>query len=134
MQGAHFCGLFSFVILIVLGIGLMLFTCIHYSDFWSLFSIISLIVAFICPNLCFAYDDPEMREYKMKDLSEYERSSMLELGWVFGGIFYLLSFLPPILAWYKAYLGWVGVLLIFGALTAWLWAFMFWLKLFRMYY
>jgi len=132
-RGVHFASVFLFVFFILIGFILIFFACFHYNDFWSLFSILALIIGYNCPALCFGYDDPNMQEYRMKDLYPETRTSLAEMGWAFGGIFYLVSFLPPVLAWYNAHLGWAGVVMVFMALTVWMWAYIMRLRIFIFY-
>lgn len=133
MQGGHFLGVLLFVLFILIGFILFFFSCFHYQDFWSLFSLLALIVAYFSPALCFGYDDPHMQEYRMKDMYPETRKSMVEMGWAFGGIFFIISYIPPVLAWYNAHLGWAGVVMIFTAITLWMWAYILRLKIFIFY-
>ena len=133
MQGAHFAGLLTFVLLLLFGFIFFFHACFHYGDFWSLFMLIPVTLAFLSPAVCFGYNRQEDVYLNSGSMGAQEFRNCRELGWSFALILLLGSYGIPVLAWYNANLWWAGVVEVYVGLTCWIWAYIIWLKIFVFY-
>lgn len=129
MRGTRVAGILSMVMLIGGGFMLLIFTCTHFSSWWSLFVLLATSLAIFVPNICWAYDrtDPALLEIEM-DPDAFVRCQ--ELGWAIGVCMWLFAYIVPILAWYNASFHWSAVLLVYTTITCFAWAFLIWLRVF----
>lgn len=127
----RFFGILSFVLLVLFGFVFLFHACVHYSDFWSLLLVLPVVLAFFSPAVCYGYnrEDDVFRSMGSNMSAETFRSCR-ELGWAMSAVFFVGSYGIPVLAWYNANLGWMGVVEVHAALTCWLWAYLAWLRIF----
>lgn len=129
MRGARVAAVFSLISLILGGASLLVFVCVHYANWWSLFILLPCILAFISPAICFGY---ETADFAMLDVEMNKEtfSSCRELGWSLGILLWAFAFVVPILAWYNSGLHWIAVLLVDVSVTCLLWSYVLWLRVF----
>lgn len=106
---------------------ILLFACIHWHNYWSLFTVLPCFLAFIVPSICYGYEDPEMVKTAM-DPETFQNCR--ELSYAIAVFLLLSTYGIPALAWYNAGFRLGGVLMIYGAITLATWAYLFWLRIF----
>jgi len=115
----------------LLGISLLIFACAHWHNWWSLFTFLPCLIAFFLPALYFGYDDEDTaRDQTKKSMDPDTLRNCRELTWALSSLLLLSSYGVPVLAWYNSGFHWHGVLVVDGALTAAMWAFVLWLRVF----
>jgi hypothetical protein len=125
-------GIFVLVSCALASIATLLFACIHWHNWWSLFVAAPLFVAFLVPSVCFSYnamDDLPLNEMPM-DPGTF--TSCRELGWAMAGILLLFSYSVPVMLWYNsmAFPWQAALVVILGSLTSVMWAYVLWLRIF----
>lgn len=128
--GCRIAIIIGIVALIASGLGIFLFACIHYHNWWSLFVWMSLAMALIMPNICYGYKTEPLHLVEGAEIKESTLRTCREVGWAFSFSFWLLSYMIPILAWYNDGFYFVGALLIMVALDALALAYILWLLVF----
>lgn len=129
MKGSRICAVFSLVLLFVGGFALLLFACIHYSNWWSIFIFAPCFIAFITPAICYGYDTTDIA---LMDV-QVERDHLVtcrELGWSVSVVLALVAYSIPVLAWYNSGFYFGGVLVVDGTLMCWLLTYVLWLRVF----
>lgn len=106
---------------------LLLFACIHWHNYWSLFTVLPCVVAFFVPAICYGYQDPETVHTAM-DPDTFQNCR--ELSYATAVLLLLSAYGVPALAWYNAGFRLGGVLTVYGAITLATWAYLFWLRMF----
>jgi hypothetical protein len=68
MRGARVGGILAMVLLVLCALMLLIFTCTHYGNWWSLFILLATGVAILVPNICWGYDttDPALMDVQME--------------------------------------------------------------------
>jgi hypothetical protein len=117
------------VLLVLCALMLLIFTCTHYGNWWSLFILLATGVAILVPNICWGYDttDPALMDVQMEP-DAFIRCQ--ELGWAVGACMWLFAYVIPVLAWYNSGMHWSAVLLVFATQTCFAWSFLIWLRVF----
>jgi len=117
------CASVCFVFLLVAHFSLLIFACVHWHDWWSLFVWLSFAVALFFPIACRNYEPADHVEHTM---SPAEYQNCRELGWSFCVILGILAYGVPVLSWYNGGIPLGGVLVVFGAITCALWSYVLW--------
>lgn len=133
MRGSRcsFCGLFAFVTLILLFVGLLLFACIHWHNGWSFFVLVPCLIAFFTPAVCYGYNrEDDLHLQDTGNMNQMTFHTCRELGWVVAAMLLLCAYAVPVLAWYNAAFHWGGVITVHVALTCLLWAYILWIRIF----
>jgi hypothetical protein len=127
MKGARLCAIFSIVSFLLVGTGLLFFSCIHNSNYWSFFIALPCLAAFISPAVCYNYDKMDVHLLNPGVPPEHF-ATCREFGWVVAGCCFLFAYCIPIIAWYNSNLPYHGVVIVFGTLTSWCISYVLWLK------
>jgi hypothetical protein len=115
----------------LLSIFLLIFACVHWHNWWSLFVILPYLIAFFLPAIYFGYDDEDTARDQTKGKMDPDSlRNCRELTWAISSLLLLSTYGIPVLAWYNSGFHWHGVLVVDGALTSALWAFVLWLRVF----
>ena len=130
MFRARFCAILWMVILLFVAIGLLLFACIHWHNGWSIFMALPCVLAFFVPALCFNYTPPEELDTTHFAYDAATTQSCRELGWTIALVLLLGAYGIPVLAWYNSGFSVAGAALAQVALTALVWAYLLWLRVF----
>lgn len=137
MQPRHvkLIGIFTTLTCLVLCVLLYLFVGFHYHHVWSLFcNAVLLVAVLLTPAVCFGYrtDDPI---FILKDVGMTEDTyrNWRDCGFVTSAVFFLLTYLMPVVAWYATdgmAVSYIGVLIIYVANTCYAAAYVGWFKIF----
>jgi len=130
MAACRICGLATMLILLFVFFGLLLFACIHWQNGWSAFVLVPCVFAFFVPPICFGYQPAATLHLQDTEQDEQTFHSCRELGWVIAAMLLMGAYGIPVLTWYNDHFDWRGVECVFGALTALVWAFVIWLRIF----
>jgi hypothetical protein len=131
MQGARFCALLAFCILLALTLSLSFFACVHFRNWWSMLIFPPCVVAFLVPQICFVYSANKWSALEDDGFpDDHVRQGCRDMGKALAFVITFCTYLVPVLAWYNAGFHWGGVLIIDVAITALLWAFVLWYQVF----
>lgn len=86
-------------------IGLYIFVAVHFRHVWSIFLVcFSLFCMFFSPAICFGYnsEDPALLVPSSGSMDLNTFLMWRDLGYVMAAIFYLLTYLFPIVPWYSS--------------------------------
>ena len=124
-------GIVLLVASIMIGLFLLFFGCSHWQNWWSLFIVPSLVVAIFIPALCYGYNRVEDVAFRIDaPVDEITFRNCRELGVAMAGLMLIWTFFIPILAWYNSNFHFGGVLVEFGSVTCFCWAYVLWLRIF----
>lgn len=105
--------------------------CGHYHNWWSLLSLILLLVAIYVPAICYNYDEEEVWMLQMHtNWSEDTFRICRDLGWILVLMLMVASYSVPAVVWYNAGILWPGVLWIMAGIMLWWWTYILLLRVF----
>jgi len=131
MQGARQVGILFLVLLILFGLFLLVFGCSHYSNWWSLFILPVLIIAFIAPSLTYNYNNMEDIAFRAdQHVDEMTVRNCRDCMWSVAFVLLLFAYSVPVLAWYNSNMAYGAVLVEFGSITCFAYSYVLWLKIF----
>lgn len=115
----------------LIGAVLLVFACVHWHNWWSLFIVLPCLIAFFLPAVYYGYEDEDSaRDHTRGYMDPDSLRNYRELTWAISTLLLLSAYGVPALAWYNSGFPWPGVLVVDGALTAALWAYVLWLRVF----
>lgn len=131
-RGQRLCGNMAMATLVVVHVSTLLFACIHWSDWWSLFVWVGALFVLFVPAICMNYSDPtlDMLSGNNGTLDEATFRNCRDLGWITAGIFMLLCYAVPVLSWYNAGFACGGVIMVFISITSVIWVYSLWLRMY----
>lgn len=132
-RNAVACGFVALCVFFLAGTSFFLTGCAHYGNWWSVFAIGAIVLAFLAPAVCYGYDDTntDMLNWDMDmDLDTFK--SCRDFGWVLMMILGIFSQSIPAIVWYNEPLSlpWPGVLWIMSGIMLWWWTLLVALKVF----
>lgn len=126
-------GIFAMFIFLVFGLGLYCFVGFFYKHIWSLLFIVTFeILGFFTPAICFGYNDSGDVTLP-SNMSETSYKNCRDIGYILGGMFYLLTFIFPTAAWAAtsgANPPYTGVIFVYLGNTSIILAFQCWIRIF----
>ena len=130
MKGCRFLAILLFVLLLLVAAVLLIFACSHWHNWWSLFIVPTLLVAFFSPAVCYGYQSKEEIELYDTNMDAQTFSNCRDLGWAICIIMATFAYAVPVLAWYNSSFHWGGVLCIYACLTCVIVAQEIWIAIF----
>jgi cobalamin synthase len=130
MKWGRIFAIFFLVFLLLAGIVLLFYACAHHHNWWSIFVLLSAIVTFYSPAICYNYRTDDDTPVGMDHIDEQRMKTCRELGWTVALVVFLFSYGIPVLAWHGSGFAWAGVVMVHVALTCFAWSYVLWLKMF----
>lgn len=114
------------------GTSLFFHGCYQYSNYWSLLSLLIIVIGVVVPALCYNYntEDPLWIHNENFSIDLETFKAFRDLGWIALVFIMIGSYAVPTVTWYHAHLLWPGVLWIMGGITCYWWAFFLMLRVF----
>lgn len=131
-RGERLCGNAAMALLVVLHFSTLFFACIHWSNWWSLFIWVGVLFVLFVPAVCMNYTDAtlDMLSGNNGTLDDATFRNCRDLGWIIAGIFMLLCYIVPVLAWYNDGFSYEGVIMVFVSITSSAWTYFLWLRMY----
>lgn len=106
MQPRHqkLLGIFAMLFSLLWGGGMYLYVIFHYHHVWSILVVAGLLFfAFVTPSVCFGYnmEDPQFFLHE-GHMSEQCFLNWRDGGYVVAALLYLLTFVIPVIPWYRS--------------------------------
>jgi hypothetical protein len=106
MKGRHIklAGIFLMLFFLCFASGLFIYVMVHHKHMWSLFVNAGfLFLGFMSPACCFGYnmEDPGMIIHG-GSMTEQSYLNWRDVGYMFGLVFYLLTYVIPTVAWARS--------------------------------
>lgn len=128
-MGGSFCGNAALATFVVIHVGLLFFACIHWENWWSILIWAPCVVAFVVPGICYNYNS-ESVDLMNINMDAQKFRNLRDLGWTIAAMLLLVSYLIPVLAWYNTGFDYWGVVTVFVSITALVWVYLLWLRIF----